>query len=103
MNIISLGSSSSYEGFKNTTIYCATKHALLGAIKSINNEKIKENIVNINLNPGSIKTKMGKKVKNQNYADFINPKELAEFILSISKIGDSFFFDDLKIKRRKIS
>lgn len=97
--IFSIGSSSCYDGFKDTVLYSASKHALLGSIKSLN-KKFFPKIHNISINPGSIKTKMGKKIKGQNYADFINAFEIADIIYQLNKIDiSSTSFDDLYLKR----
>ena len=99
IGIFSIGSSSSYDGFYKTIAYCASKHALLGAIKSLNKELIKKNIYNVNINPGSIKTKMGKKVKNQKYSEFISPVSIANFIFDLSKLKEPAFIEDVFLKR----
>ena len=41
IGIFSIGSSSSYDGFSKTIAYCSSKHALLGAIRALNKELIK--------------------------------------------------------------
>ena len=64
--IISIGSSSSYNGFQNTISYCSSKHGLLGAVRSINAECNKDKIFNTCVSMGSMQTNMVKKVKNQN-------------------------------------
>ena len=99
IGIFSIGSSSSYEGFSKTIAYCASKHALLGAIRSLNQELIKKKIYNININPGSIKTKMGKKVKNQKYSEFISPESIANFIFDLSNLKEPAFIEDVFLKR----
>ena len=57
------------------SIYCSTKHALLGMSKAFNTGPQSHEINFIA--PGSMKTPMGRKVKNQNYNTFIDPKEVA--------------------------
>ena len=100
--IISIGSSSSYDGFANTISYCASKHALIGAIRSINKENVKKKIINICINPGSVKTKMGKKIRKQKYNTFIDPYQISEFIFNLTKVGNSFFVEDVWLKRTSI-
>ena len=99
IKIFSIGSSSSYDGFDKTIAYCASKHALLGAIRSLNKELIRKNIYNININPGSIKTKMGKKVRYQNYSKFILPYSVADFIFNLSQLKEPAFIEDVFLKR----
>ena len=88
--IISIGSSSSLNGFKDTITYCGSKHALTGIVKSLNQTIIKDKIINYCLNVGSLKNKMGKKVRNQNFNKFIDQKEVIksiQFLLSIDPPG----------------
>ena len=99
--IINIGSSSSYEGFENSVLYCTTKHGLLGFSRSVNNEFKKFGIRSYIFSPGSIKTNMGKLVKNQNYKNFIDPKELASFINYIIKQNNNMITEEIKINRIK--
>lgn len=99
IKVLSIGSSSSYDGFNKTIAYCASKHALLGAVRSLNKELIKKNIYNLNINPGSIKTKMGKKVKNQKFSEFISPASIANFIFDLSNLQQPAFIEDVYLKR----
>ena len=99
VKIFSIGSSSSYDGFNKTIAYCSSKHALLGAVRSLNKELISKNIYNINVNPGSIKTKMGKKVRNQKFSEFIKPETVANFLFDISNLNEPAFIEDVYLKR----
>ncbi len=97
--IFNIGSSSSYDCSENTSIYCATKHALLGMSKAFNSELKKYGVKSIFIAPGSMKTKMGRKVKNQDYNTFIEPEEVAILMKNLLKRGKSIFIDEIKIKR----
>ena len=99
INVLTIGSSSAYDGFEKTISYSASKHALLSAIKSINKETYNHKIFNTLVNPGSIKSRMGKKIKNQKYSTFINPTEIAEFVYSLSKINPPGIVEDVFYKR----
>lgn len=99
INILTIGSSSAYDGFEKTISYSASKHALLSAIKSINKETYNHNIFNTLVNPSSIKSKMGKKIKNQKYSTFINASAIAEFVYSLSKINPPGIVEDVFYKR----
>jgi len=79
--IVNIGSSSSYTGYKNTSAYCASKHGILGFSRAIQEEVKEENVRVYTFSPGSIKTKMGKKIKEQDYETFMEPKEIADFIV----------------------
>lgn len=99
--VISIGSSSSYNGYEKTVSYSSSKHALLGAIKSINAEVAKKNLLNTCISMGSMKTKMGKKVKNQNYKFFIDPKKIANVIYFLSELRLEAHVEEIFFKRLK--
>ena len=97
--IFNIGSSSSYECSKNTSIYCTTKHALLGMSKAFNSELQSYGVKSIFIAPGSMKTPMGKKVRNQNFKTFIDPIEVVKVMKNLLSENKSMFIDELKIKR----
>tara|TARA_B100001769_G_C22060215_1_gene570204 strand:+ start:63 stop:791 length:729 start_codon:yes stop_codon:yes gene_type:complete len=98
-NILTIGSSLAYEGFEKTISYSASKHALLSSIKSINKETYKNKIFNTLINPGSVKSRMGRKIKNQLYSSFINPADVAELVYGISMIKSPGIIEDVFYKR----
>ena len=97
--IVNIGSSSSYFGFAKSVLYCSAKHALLGFSRSVNEEFKKHGVRSYIFSPGSIKTKMGKLVKNQNYQTFIDPNELSSFIISTIKQNNNMVTEEIKINR----
>jgi len=97
--IINIGSSSSYEGFEKTALYCSSKHALLGFSRSIYNEYKKYGIRSLIFSPGSIKSKMSKKIKNQDYRTFLDAKDVAQVILSNIQFNTQLVIPETIIKR----
>ena len=97
--IVNIGSSSSYEGFRETSIYSASKHAILGFSRSIQKELISYGIRTYCFSPGSIKTKMGKQIKGQNYSTFIEPKEIAEIILASIRLDKEMITPEIRLDR----
>ena len=97
--IVNIGSSSSYEGFEETSIYSASKHAILGFSRSIQKELKSYGIRTCCISPGSIKTKMGKQIKGQNYSTFINPKEIAEAILNLIQFDKEMMIPEIRLDR----
>lgn len=97
--IINIGSSSSYNGFKDTSLYCASKHALLGFSRSMQDENKNRNLKIIDILPGSIKTKMGRKVRNQDYNDFLEPKAIINVIRNLMNDDSNLKINEIKIKR----
>ena len=68
--IVNIASSSAYKGFRNTSIYCASKHALLGLSRSIHSELKEHNVRTFCVSPGPIKTSMGHEIiKKENPND----------------------------------
>jgi len=90
IKVISIGSSSSYIGSKDTILYCGSKHALQGIIKSLNQTNYKKKIINYSINPGTLNNKMGKKVKNLNNQNLIEQDEIIKtisYLISLNIIG----------------
>ena len=89
--IINIASSGAYNGQEKTTIYRASKHALLGFSKAIHKEFHESNVRTFCISPGPIKSKMGELItphlnKNENYDTFetwnyysLTPKKNSNF------------------------
>ena len=97
--IVNIGSSSSYNGFSEGTIYCSSKHALLGLSKSLFAELKDANIRTFCISPGSIKTKMGKQDKKQDYKTFLDPKEVAEYIIFCISFDKELISEEIRLNR----
>ena len=98
--IFNIGSSSAYDCSKETSIYCSTKHALLGMSRAFNTELQSHGVKSIFIAPGSMKTPMGRKVKNQNYNTFIDPKEVATMMKNLLNDRRTMLVEEIKIKRK---
>ena len=97
--IINIGSSSSYSGFKNTSAYCASKHALLGLSRSAHDELKEHSIRTYCLSPSSTQGKMGKKSTDQDYSTFLSPSEIAEYVEFIISFDSNVMVEELMLKR----
>jgi len=97
--IINIGSSSAYGGYKNTSLYCASKHALLGFSRSLHDELKEHNIRVFCVSPSGTKTEMGKSIKGQNYDTFIDPKDVAEYIAYISSFDNEMISEEIRLNR----
>ena len=55
------------------------------------------------MSPGTVQTKMGKKVsqfnKSQKYETFIQPSEIAKFILDLIQYDNQLFVEDVRVGR----
>jgi len=97
--IVNIGSSSSYAGFKDTAIYCASKHALLGLSRALFDELKEFNIRTFCVSPGAVKTKMGRKIKNQNFKTFLEPEEVARYIKFIISFNSGMVSEEIRLNR----
>ena len=97
--IVNIASSSAYAGFKNTSIYCSSKHALLGLSRSLHSELKEHNVRTFCVSPGSIKTPMGKSVIGQNYETFLNPDEIAELIVRLVSFDNEMISQEIQLSR----
>ena len=97
--IVNIGSSSAYIGVENTSVYCATKHAVLGLSRSWANEFREEGIRTYCVSPGSIKTPMGRQVPSQDYSTFIDPKEIAKYISFIISLDENLITEEVRLNR----
>lgn len=97
--IVNIGSSSSYSGFKNGSIYCSSKHALLGLSRSMFNELKEHGVRTYVISPGSIKTTMGKLSKDQNYETFLDPSEVAKYVEFVISFDDDLVSEEIRLNR----
>ena len=97
--IVNIASSSAYAGFKNTSIYCSSKHALLGLSRSLHSELKEHNVRTLCVSPSSIKTSMGKSVIGQNYETFLNPNEIAELIVHLVSFDNEMISQEIQLSR----
>lgn len=97
--IINIGSSSSYSGFKNGTIYCSSKHAMLGLSRSLFNELKEHGVRTYCVSPGSVKTKMGRLSKDQDYETFLDPSQVAKYVEFIISFDDDLISEEIRLNR----
>ncbi len=97
--IINIGSNSSYVGTENYSLYCSTKHAVLGLSRAVHQELKNYNIKTFCFSPGGLKTKMAKKINAEEYPLFIEPKELVQYIIHTIQYDNNMVIDEIKINR----
>ncbi len=96
--IVNIGSTSAYMGVVGSALYCATKHALLGLSRSFYKELNPYDIRVFCLSPGSIQTNMGKSIKGD-WNTFLEPKEVAEYIVNTMKYDKQLITEEVTINR----
>ena len=97
--IVLIGSSSSYSGFENGSVYCTSKHSILGLSRALNIELKKKNVRVMCISPSSTKTNMGKISVDQDFNTFLNPKEVAEYIIFILSFDNEMSIDESRLNR----
>ena len=99
--IINIASSSAYGGSPNTSVYCASKHALLGLSRSLYKELKGDGVRVFCVSPGSIQTEMGKEVEKlgQIYDTFMTPEEVADYILFATSYDGEMISEEIRLNR----
>lgn len=97
--IVNIGSSSSYQGFKNGSVYCSSKHSLLGLSRTLHAELKEYGIRTFCISPGSIKTRMGKMTKDQDFDTFLNPVEVARYVEFVISFDKELISEEIRLNR----
>jgi len=97
--IVNIGSSSAYSGFKNSTAYCSSKHALLGFSRALFSELKDDNVRVYSISPGSTQTKMGKLSKDQKFETFLEPKEIADYVVFVIGFDKQLISEEIRLNR----
>ena len=97
--IVNIGSSSSYNGFKNSVAYCSSKHGLLGFSRALFSELKDSNIRVYSISPGSTQTKMGKLSKDQKFETFLEPKEVADYVAFVISFDKQLISEEIRLNR----
>ena len=100
--IVNLGSSSSYAGFSNGSVYCTTKHAVLGLSRALHAELKDNNVRCFCISPSSTRTDMAKISSDQNFETLLDPFEVAEAIVFAISFDENLVMDEIRLNRMKI-
>ena len=100
--VIMIGSSSSYSGFDKGSVYCASKHSILGLSRALNAELKKKNVRVLSISPASTQTNMGKISTEQDFNTFLNPKEVAQYIIHVISFDKEMIVDESRLNRMTI-
>ena len=100
--VIMIGSSSSYSGFEKGSVYCASKHSILGLSRAFNAELKKKNVRVLSISPASTQTNMGKISTEQDFNTFLNPKEVAQYIIHVISFDKEMIVDESRLNRMTI-
>ncbi|MZH02475.1 MAG: SDR family oxidoreductase [Nitrospinae bacterium] len=97
--IVNIGSSSAYSGFRGTSMYCASKHALLGFSRAIHDELKEHNVRTYYVSPSSTQSKMGLATKGQDYSTFLDPNDVAKYVVFAISFDGNIVSEEIFLKR----
>ncbi len=101
--IINIASNSGLNGYANASLYCASKHAVVGFSRAIKKELKPHNISVMTICPGAIKTEFWNKMNYQEgftpveKNKILMPNDLAELIIDIYEKKDKFSISELEV------
>ena len=97
--IVNIGSSSAYDGYADTALYCSSKHALLGFSRSLSKELQPYNIRTYCISPSGTKTKMGRSIPGQDFDTFLDPIDIAKYIVFVTSFDNEIITDEIRLNR----
>ncbi len=101
-DVVVIGSTGSFVTSTGGAIYAATKHGILGYIKSLQAELKKEDVRIIGLHPGGFQSqlhiKAGSDLKQE---DLMDPKYLAKILISALELPRDMEVSEIIINRKK--
>ena len=97
-----IGSTSAYAGFRNTSVYCAAKHGLLGFVRAMNDEYAHTDSRFWLFSMGTMNTEMGAKVTGQDPSSYLDPRDVAARIVGAVSNPSNIFEPEVIMRRRTI-
>lgn len=101
-NICFVGSTSAYAGFKNTSVYCAVKHGLLGFVRALNDEYALTEVRFWLFSMGTMRTEMGSKVPGQDASTYLDPQDVAQRMVAALLNPSNLFEPEVIMRRRTV-
>lgn len=100
-DFVFIGSTSAYEGFANTVPYSSAKFALRGLVSALNSEYKNSQRRFFLASMGTMQSKMGKKLIEQDFSTFLKPSSVAIRIID-GVLDDTGNFEPEIIIRRRV-
>jgi NAD(P)-dependent dehydrogenase (short-subunit alcohol dehydrogenase family) len=97
-----IGSTSAYAGFRNTSVYCAVKHGLLGFVRAMNDEYMQTNTRFWLFSMGTMDTEMGRRLTEQDRSSFLQPADVAGRIIEAICSRSNIFEPEVILRRRTV-
>lgn len=102
INMVYLGSTSAYNGFANSSVYCAAKFGLRGFVESMNAEYKSTQIRFSLFSFGTVNNRMGLQIVDQNSETFLSMEMLSKDILNHAINFTNMFQPEIIHRRRVI-
>ena len=102
INVVILGSTSSYEAGLGTVIYGAAKAGILALVKALNKEYVDTDIRFWLISFGTLANKMGSKVPNQEFDSLLDVNMVAQEIFDKVNNTSNLWQPEIVIRRRHI-
>lgn len=101
-DVVFIGSTSSFVSYGKDAVYVSAKHAILGYIKSLQVELKKENVRVTGFHPGGFKSQLHIKAGSDlRQEDLMDPKYLAQLLMSILELPRSVQVSEIVVDRKK--
>lgn len=97
-----IGSTSAYAGFRNSSVYCAVKHGLLGFVRAMNDEFANTDTRFWLFSMGTMNTEMGTALVDQDSTSFLQPGDVADRIIGAVTSASNVFEPEVLMRRRTI-
>lgn len=100
-DVVFVGSTSSFVSYGGDSVYVASKHAVLGYLKALQKDFKKENVRIIGFHPGGFKSQFHVKADSDlNQEELMDPKDLAQLLMSILEMPRSVQVSEIIIDRK---
>lgn len=99
-DVVVIGSTSAFAGYRNTVAYCAAKHALRGLVAALNDEYRETDTRFWLASMGTMANDMGSKVDGVDLGTCLNPADVANVIVSRVMDAGNHHEPEFTIRRR---
>jgi NADP-dependent 3-hydroxy acid dehydrogenase YdfG len=97
-DLVFIGSTASFKGYEEHSVYCASKHAIEGFIKSLQVELKNEPVRVIGFHPGGFNSNLRGGVIKEGYME---AKELADLMIKLLELPKTMEISEVVINRKK--
>ncbi|XDD52333.1 SDR family oxidoreductase [Leptospira sp. WS92.C1] len=96
-----LSSTAGYQGFPESTAYCASRHAIAGFAKALREELKPKGIRVITVYPGAVYTDIWKGREGFEQDDMIPVNDFGKWLATLSTLPDAVYPDEIRLLPRK--